>query len=103
MDLTLALRPGPLVRFGDIRIEGLETVEEDAVHRRLPWRPGEVITAERLAAGREALFDSGLFSSVMVDLGTEPGADGRLPVTIEVNERKHRSIGSVWAFAPTRV
>jgi translocation and assembly module TamA len=93
MDLTLALRPGPLVRFGDIRIEGLETVEEDAVHRRLPWRPGEVITAERLAAGREALFDSGLFSSVMVDLGTEPGADGRLPVTIEVNERKHRSIG----------
>jgi translocation and assembly module TamA len=93
MDLTVALRPGPRVRFGDIRVEGLETVEEDAVRRRLPWRPGEVITAERLAAGREALFDSGLFSSVMVDFGSEPDADGRLPVTVEVNERKHRSIG----------
>ena len=93
MNLTLALRPGPLVRFGDIRVEGLDTVEEDAVRRRLPWRPGEVITAEQLAEGRQALFDSGLFSSAVVDLGTEPDADGRLPVTVEVNERKHRSIG----------
>ncbi|HSA82231.1 MAG TPA: autotransporter assembly complex family protein [Geminicoccaceae bacterium] len=93
MDLTLALRPGPLVRFGEIRVEGLETVEEDAVRRRVPWQPGEVITAEQLAAGREALFDSGLFSSVVVDLGTEPGADGRLPVTVELNERRHRSVG----------
>ena len=93
MDLTLALRPGPLVRFGDIRVEGLDTVEEDAVRRRLPWLPGEVITAEQLAEGRRALFDSGLFSSVMVDPGTEPGPDGQLPVTVEVNERRHRSIG----------
>ena len=93
MDLTLALRPGPLVRFGDIRVEGLDSVEEDAVRRRLPWRPGDVITAEQLAEGRRSLFDSGLFSSVMVDPGTEPGPDGQLPVTVEVNERRHRSIG----------
>jgi translocation and assembly module TamA len=93
MDLTLALRPGPLVRFGDIRIEGLASVEEEAVRRRLPWQPGEVITAEQLAAGRQALFDSGLFSSVVVDLGTEPGPDGRLPVAVELNERRHRSVG----------
>ena len=93
MDLTLALRPGSRVRFGEIRIEGLESVKEDAVRRRLPWQPGQVISAERLAEGRVALFDSGLFSSVMVDLGDAPDADGRLPVTVELNERKHRSIG----------
>jgi translocation and assembly module TamA len=93
MDLTLVLRPGPVVRFGEIDIEGLDSVEEDAVRRRLPWQPGEVVTAEALAAGRSALFDSGLFSSVVLDLGDQPAADGRLPVTVELNERRHRSIG----------
>jgi translocation and assembly module TamA len=93
MDLTVMLEPGPQVRFGEIHIEGLSSVKEDAVRRRLPWQPGEVITSERLAAGRSALFDSGLFSSVMVNLGSTPDAAGQLPVTVELNERKHRSIG----------
>ena len=74
MDLTLALQPGPLVRFGEIRDRRAWTsVEEDAVRRRLPWQPGEVITTDALADGRSALFDSGLFSSVVVDLGEAPG------------------------------
>jgi translocation and assembly module TamA len=93
MDLTLALQPGPLVRFGEIDVEGLTSVEEAAVRRRLPWQPGEPITTDALAAGRSALFDSGLFSSVVLDLGEETDADGRLPVTVDLNERRHRSIG----------
>jgi translocation and assembly module TamA len=68
-------------------------VREDAARKRLPWRPGEEITAEALAAGRSALFDSGLYSSVVVNLGEEPDAEGRLPVTVELKERLHRSIG----------
>ena len=39
MDLTLALRPGALVRFGAIRLSGLTDVKEDAVRRRLGWSP----------------------------------------------------------------
>jgi len=94
MDLTLVVEPGPVIRFGEIRITGLKTVNEGAVRRRLPWQAGEVITPDRLEAGRTALFDSELFSSVMIDLGTTPGADGRLPVTVKLNESKHRSIGA---------
>jgi translocation and assembly module TamA len=93
MDLTLVVHPGPLVRFGEISIEGLSAVQEIAVRRRLPWQPGEVITAEALAAGRSALLDSGLFNSVTLALGDEPAADGQLPVTVELSERRHRSIG----------
>ena len=58
MDLTLGLTPGPPVRFGAIQLTGLSTVKEDAVRRRLPWQPGELITAERLDAGRSALLES---------------------------------------------
>jgi translocation and assembly module TamA len=45
------------------------------------------------AAARASLRETGLFSTVQVALGEAPDADGRLPVTIDVTERKHRSIG----------
>jgi translocation and assembly module TamA len=93
MDLTLVVEPGPVVRFGEIRITGLKAVNESAVRRRLPWQAGEVITPDAIEAGRAALFDSELFSSVMINLGTTPGADGQLPVTVNLRESKHRSIG----------
>ena len=50
------------------------------------------MTAQRLEDGRVALFDSRLFSSVVLDVGTTPDAAGRLPVTVELRESKHRSI-----------
>ena len=55
MDLTLRLDTGPLVRFGAITVAGVDEVERDFVEKRLPWRPGEVITSERLAEGHEIL------------------------------------------------
>ncbi len=92
LDLTLVLLPGPVVRFGTIDITGLTSVEEDAVRRRLPWQPGEVMTTKQLDEGRSALREADLFSTVVFDLGTKPDADGRLPVTVKLQESKHRSI-----------
>jgi translocation and assembly module TamA len=92
MDLTLRLDTGPLVRFGDIEVTGVDEVQRDFVERRLPWRPGELITSERLAAGQRALRETELFSTIQTRLGATPDAEGRLPVTVIVNERKHRSI-----------
>ncbi len=93
MDLTLVLQPGSLVRFGAIQLTGLETVEQDAVRRRLGWQPGELITTQRVEDGRSALLESELFNSVVINLGTTPDAEGRLPVKVELTERKPRSIG----------
>jgi translocation and assembly module TamA len=92
MDLTLRLEAGPLARFGDIEVTGLEEVAPDFVERRLLWRPGELITSERLAEGQRALRDTELFSTIRTRLGETPDAAGRLPATVIVNERKHRSI-----------
>jgi translocation and assembly module TamA len=92
MDLTLVLQAGPVVRFGAIQLNGLTSVRADAVRRRLPWQTGEVITDENLAEGRTALFDSGLFSSVVINLGTTPDQSGEVPVTVALIESKHRSI-----------
>jgi translocation and assembly module TamA len=92
MDLTLRVNAGPLVRFGDIEVTGLREVERGFVERRLPWQPGELITTERLAEGQRFLRETDLFSTIRTRLGETPDAAGRLPVTVIVSERKHRSI-----------
>jgi translocation and assembly module TamA len=92
MDLTLRLNVGPLVRFGEIEVTGLQQVQRDFVERRLPWQPGELITAERLEAGQRALREANLFNTISVRLGDTPDGAGRVPVTVIVTERKHRSI-----------
>jgi translocation and assembly module TamA len=92
MDLTLSVNAGPPVRFGAIEVAGLEQVQRDFVERRLPWQPGELITSERLEAGRRALRETDLFATIGISLGAPPDAAGRVPVTVTVTERKHRSI-----------
>ena len=91
MDLTLRLSTGPLVRFGEIAVSGLDEVQPDFVRQRLPWQPGQLITSERLTEGQRALRDTELFSTIRTRLGGTPDAAGRLPVSVIVNERKHRS------------
>jgi translocation and assembly module TamA len=92
MELTLRADPGPKVHFGAIAITGLDQVDEAAVRRRLPWRQGAPITSEALEEGRKALRETGLFSGVRFELGTTPDAEGRVPVTVRLTERPHRSI-----------
>jgi translocation and assembly module TamA len=93
MDLTLRVQPGPLSRFGPVTFDGLTTVEQDFVANRLDWQEGELITPARLAEARDSLRETELFTTVEIDLADAPDAQGLLPVTIDVTERKHRSIG----------
>jgi translocation and assembly module TamA len=92
MDLTLRLDAGPPVRFGSITVAGADEVERDFVQKRLPWRPGELITSEQLAEGQRALRETNLFATVRMEIGETPDAQGRVPVLVQVTERKHRSI-----------
>ena len=93
MDVTLRIQPGPLSRFGPVSFDGLSTVEQDFVANRLDWKQGELITPARLEEARNSLRETGLFTNVQIDLADEPDAQGRLPVTVDLTERKHRSIG----------
>jgi translocation and assembly module TamA len=93
MDLTLRVRPGPLSRFGPVTIEGLATVEQDFVANRLDWRKGELITPTRLTEASNSLRETELFTSVQIDIADTPDAQGQLPVTVDLIERKHRSFG----------
>jgi translocation and assembly module TamA len=84
--------PGPEARFGVTEITGLQTVDEQYVRNKIPWKAGERFNAALLKNVRKKLIDTGLFGIINVKPADKLTADGRLPVTIEVKERKHRTI-----------
>ena len=70
----------------DIRIEGLQRTDPGTVFASLPFRVGDTYTDEKGAAALRALFATGLFKDVRIEI------DGRVAVLI-VEERSIIEIG----------
>ncbi|HYH21169.1 MAG TPA: autotransporter assembly complex family protein [Azospirillum sp.] len=94
MDVTYTLDPGPITRFGEASIEGLEGVDPDLIRGRLPWRPGQLYEPALVERARTDIAKLDVFDTVRVRLAEEPGPDGVTPVTVVVSERPRRFIGA---------
>ncbi len=90
--VSYAFASGPLCRFGPTTVEGLSTVDESVVRRKIPWREGQVFNRDLVATARNRLIGLELFSLVRIEHSDEPETDGRLPMTVDVVERKHRTV-----------
>lgn len=62
------IEPGPRVRFGSVRVNGLESLPESVVYNRIAWSPGEVFDPDKVAETRRSLQNLRRFQSVRVDL-----------------------------------
>ena len=94
MDVRFRVDPGAKARYGDVTVEGNDSIERDYIVRRLPWRYGEPVDIRQIDRGRRALASTGLFDSAGIALGDTVGDDGLLPVTVTVREHPPRSIGA---------
>ncbi|MDD5707277.1 MAG: BamA/TamA family outer membrane protein [Kiritimatiellae bacterium] len=92
LEVTLAVDPGPSARFGPVRIEGTQTVDDEVVRHALLWRAGSHYDASTIAETRAQLIRSRLFASVDVTASNEVPPDGLLPLTVSVRERLHRTV-----------
>ncbi len=88
------ITPGPRARFGDTKITGLKSVREAAVRRKIAWQHGDPYNAELLVDLQRRLNATGLFATVRVVPGETLVQGDLLPVTVALNERKHRSVGA---------
>jgi translocation and assembly module TamA len=93
MDLTLRIVPGPQARMGGVSFQGVDSIAEDFLQRRIPWRRGDPYRPELIEEARRSLLATNLFSTVRMRRAEALDEDGRLEVAIEVAERAHRSIG----------
>ncbi len=92
VEITFTLHPGPLADFGETRLQGLEHVEPDYVLAKTGWSPGDTYDPAKIQAFKERLLETGLFSLVQVTHPDSLNSQGRLPLTVELKERKRHSI-----------
>lgn len=103
------VRPGALVRFGEVRIDGLSDVDEALVRRELAFAPGETWSRAKLRQSQDQIAGLGLFRSVelvpLAEGGERDVSDDRRrserstpdttlarPVAVLLEERPPRSV-----------
>ncbi|WP_245557309.1 autotransporter assembly complex protein TamA [Kaistia granuli] len=93
VNVTYVVSTGPAVAFGQVTVAGTEKVRPSFVEERVRIIPGEMFSPQRLADTRKSLLRYEIFSGVRIREGDKLDADGRLPVEVEVTERKPRYVG----------
>jgi len=94
MDVELAIRPGPGFTLAEPVVTGDTGIDDAFVHQRLLIEEGDSFDVRAIERARRRLIDTNLFATVQVIDGPEPNAEGNWPVTFEVTERLHRTIGA---------
>lgn len=101
LSVTVHVDTGKRALFGRTMTEGLDDVAPALVDRHITWERGQQFDRSLLEKLRQALRQTGLFSSVLVRHAEQINDDGGLDVTVSVKERKHRSIGAGGSFSTT--
>jgi translocation and assembly module TamA len=99
LDVSFKVDPGRRAKIGAIRIDGLSSVHESFVRRRLKLHSGELYQPSKIAAARQDLASLGVFSGVSAHSGNEIAADGTIPITFDVQERPKHTIGITGAYS----
>ncbi len=93
LDVTVALKPGPLVVFGDVVIRGETAVRPDRVRKIMGLSKGARYDPALIAAGAARLRKTGVFKSVSVREDDRLGPGNSLDVLVSLVDQKPRRIG----------
>lgn len=91
--VTLYVDSGPAALFGETTIEGLCNVKSAFFAKKLAWMEGCPYDPEKVRRTQNALEASGLFTTIAISNDDAVTEDNFLPMRIEVEEGRHRSIG----------
>jgi translocation and assembly module TamA len=93
VDVNLVVTPGPAATLGSVEVTGTQRMDAEFVRWATGIKPGEPYDPDTLTRARDRLQRLGVFSSVSVVEAETVGADGILPITFNLSERKLRVIG----------
>jgi translocation and assembly module TamA len=90
---------GKEARFGPLTVEGLKTVKQPYVNRKLTWQQGECYKPSKIEDLQVRLLQTNLFSTTDIAVAEEPLDNGEYPVTLTLRERPQRTIKAGIGFA----
>lgn len=93
VDVIYYVQIGPAVEFGPVTVSGTDKLRRSFVEERVRIIPGEMFSPKRLADTRRSLLKYEAISGVRIVEGEKVDASGRLPIAIDVTERKPRYVG----------
>lgn len=91
-DVDFDLYPGPFVRIGAIKIEGLVGVPEQHVRNEIDFAPNRRYSPALRDRIEQTIYAMDVFQSVTVAIDDQPSGPGRVDLTIRVVEAKTQSI-----------
>jgi len=99
LDLQFPVDTGARVKIGEIHVEGLKTVREEFVRKRLLVHSGEQFSATRIENARKDLLGVGVFTSINVSVGNQVDSTGGVPITFTTRERPPHAVSISEAYS----
>jgi translocation and assembly module TamA len=94
VSVTFYIDPGQKAFFGPTKVSGLTEVDESYVKGKIPWKEGDAFNGNLIEELRKEISGLGIFASVIITEGKDVDSMSRISTTIEVTERKHRSLSA---------
>jgi len=93
VDVDFLIATGSPVEFGMVTVTGTDKLKKRFVEERVRIQPGEMFTPQKIADTRKALLKYEAIAGVRIIEGEGLDAQGRLPVDVDITERKPRYVG----------
>lgn len=91
VEVRFAVKPGPVVRLGEVEVRGLRYLPESVVYNRLAWDPGERYDPRLLEITEGRLMQLPAIKTARVDV--VPGEPAPVaPIRIRVDESARREL-----------
>jgi translocation and assembly module TamA len=101
LDVTLLVDTGPKASFGRFGVSGTEGLDPEFVASRVDIEEGEAYSPERLDKLRKRLAGYPIIGGIRLREAERLDASGRLPVNVEISERKPRYFGFGTKYSST--
>jgi translocation and assembly module TamA len=91
--LTLEIDSGPILKFGSIKVEGLQRYPVSFIENLNPIKPGMDYSQAKMQRFQSRLSESGYFRSVEVTADTKSSSADVVPIKIVVEENLSTKLG----------
>ena len=98
-DIELVYDSGPRYALGKVSFAGDAPFDEELLQRMVPFKAGAPYDSELIAELNQALQSSGYFEGVRVDAAPTAAANDVIPVAVQLETRKPRTMGLGLGFS----